>query len=190
MDIKIILSIIAAIIGNVAFYPYLKEILAKKTKPHLYTWLIWTLTQGTGVYGVLHGGGGWGVLNLFIGTFFVFLVFLFSLKYGTKNITFSDTIILVLALLAIIVWWQLDQPIISIVMISAIDFCGYIPSFRKTYKEPSSEPAIAWAGFAISNIIAIFALSQYNVLTITYIATLATANIILMMISFIKKQPA
>lgn len=188
MDLKIVLSIIATIIGTIAFFPYLKEIFNKKTKPHAYTWLIWSLTQGTGVYGILHGGGSWGALNLLVGTLFVIIVFLVSIKYGTKNITRGDTVVLILALLATAVWWQLKQPVISIIMVSVIDFIGYIPSFRKTYADPSSESTLAWAGFTISNVFALFALSQYNLLTVTYILMLAIANFILMMITILRKR--
>ena len=52
-----------------------------------------------------------GGLELVIGTIFVFIVFLFSLKYGTKNITKSDTAVLITAFLAVLVWWQLHQPL-------------------------------------------------------------------------------
>ena len=83
-DIKIILAIIATFIGIVAFFPYLKDTLNRKTKPHAYTWLIWALTQGTAVFAMLYAGGGIGAMNLAVGLFFVFAVFLFSLKYGTK----------------------------------------------------------------------------------------------------------
>ena len=187
MDYKILLSVFATVVGNIAFFPYIRDIFLRKTKPHTYTWLIWTITQGTGVAGVILGGGSWGVLNLFIGTIFVFSVFLFSLKYGSKNITKSDTIILALALISIIIWWQLKQPVLSILMISAIDFAGYIPSFRKTYLEPWSETAIAWIGFAVSDSIAIFALKEFNVLTVTYMATLAIANITLLLICLFRR---
>lgn len=40
MDIKIILTIVATVIGAVAFLSYLKDAFSLKTKPHVYTWLI------------------------------------------------------------------------------------------------------------------------------------------------------
>ena len=97
MNIKIILTIIATIIAIIGFIPYLRDVFKLKTKPHLYTWLIWLITQGTGISAIWYGGGGWGALNLTIGIIFVFFVFLFSLKFGTKNITRIDTFILVVA---------------------------------------------------------------------------------------------
>src|SRR3989344_9392966 len=121
MDIKIILTTIATIVAVAAFIPYLKDTFSLKTKPHSYTWFIWAITTGTAVVGIWYGGGGWGALNLTVGLFFVVAVFLFSLKYGTKNITKSDTVILIAALSAIVVWWQLDKPLVSVLMVSAID---------------------------------------------------------------------
>lgn len=188
MDIKIILTIIATIICVVAFFPYFKDTFSLKTRPHTYTWLIWAITQGTAVFGIWYGGGGWGALNLTVGTLFVIAVFLFSLKYGTKNITKSDTAILIVALSAIVVWWQLDKPLISVMMISAIDVIGYIPSFRKSYQEPWSETLISWILFSVSNIFAILALKEYNLLTVTYLVAITSTNIALFLLCFFRRQ--
>lgn len=188
MDTKIILTIIATVIGVAAFFPYLKDTFSLKTRPHSYTWLIWAITQGTAVFGIWYGGGGWGALNLTVGIIFVIAVFLFSLKYGTKNITKSDTAILIAALLAIVVWWQLDKPLISVIMVSAIDVIGYIPSFRKSYHEPWSETLISWILFSVSNILAILALSEYNLLTVTYLTAITSANVALFLFCFFRRR--
>jgi hypothetical protein len=188
MDIKIVFTIIATIIGIIAFLPYLRDIFLRKTKPHAYTWLIWTITQITAIVGILLGGGGWGALNLIVGTLFVISIFLFSLKYGSKNITRLDTIILITALLAIIIWWRLNQPLIAIIMVSVIDFLGYIPSFRKSYQEPWSETLSFWLACSLSNIFAILALSDYNFLTVTYIATITVANVLLFLFCLFRRK--
>jgi hypothetical protein len=174
---KIFFTILSAVIGTIAFYPYVRDIFFLKTKPHAYTWLIWSITQGTAVVGILYGGGGWGGLNLVMGTLFVMSVFLFSLRYGTKNITKTDTAVLIAALLAVVIWWQLHEPILAIFMVSAIDILGYIPSFRKSYHEPWSETLVSWLAFVASDVFALFALSEYNFLTMTYIVAIIIANL-------------
>lgn len=187
LDIKIIFIIISVLISITAFLPYIRDVFLKKTKPHTYSWLIWLLTQGTAVAAIWYGGGGFGALNLTLGLFFIFGIFLFSLKYGTKDITKFDTITLVLAICAILVWWQLDQPLISVIMVSIIDFVGYIPTFRKSYKSPWSETLFSWILFAISNLFAILALREYNVLTLAYIITITLANLIIFCICFFRR---
>lgn len=179
MDYKIVSIIIATIIGVASFVPYLRDIFQRKTKPHVYTWLVWSITQGTAVAGILYGGGGIGAIELFSGTILVLTVFLFSLKYGSKNITKSDTVILIAALLAILVWWKLNNPLAAVIIVSAIDFIGCIPSFRKTFVDPWSETAITWFGFGIGNCFAMLALREYNLLTLTYITLLTVTNLAL-----------
>lgn len=185
---KIIFAILSLIISLMAFYPYLRDIFLGKTKPHVYTWLIWTITQGTAVFALWYGGGGWGAVELTVGTFLVFIIFLFSLKRGTKNITKSDTVILFVALLSIFIWWKLNNPIFAVIMVSLIDLFGYIPSYRKCWNEPWSETLSTWALFALGNIFAIFALNEYNILTLTYLITIIIGNFILVAISLLRRN--
>lgn len=186
--LKIIFAFIALVVSLFAFYPYLRDIFLNRTKPHIYTWLIWTITQGTAVFALWYGGGGWGAVELTIGTFLVFIIFLFSIKKGTRNITKSDTIILFVALLSVIVWWKLDNPILAVIMVSLIDLFGYIPSWRKCWSNPYSETLSTWVLFAIGNIFAILALNEYNILTLTYLITIIIGNIILVSISLLRRK--
>ena len=189
IDIKLIFAICAiltAVFGS--FLPYIRDVFKKKTKPHAYTWLIWTITQGVAAAGLLYGKGGWGFFELLIGTFFVFLIFLISLKYGTKNITKSDTIVLIFALLSIAVWLKMNSPILAVFMVSVIDFIGYFRTFRKSFLQPRSETVLSWFGFFCSDIFAILALYSYNFLTLTYLVTIAVGNLIIISICLFRRQ--
>jgi hypothetical protein len=189
MNIKLVATIISVIIGLVSFLPYLRDTFLNKTKPHVYTWLIWTITQGIATLGIFYGYGGWGgALNLGIGTFFIFVILIFSLKNGTKNITTFDTIILISALCAIFVWWKLEQPVIALMMICAIDAIGYIPTYRKSYEDPWSETILTWIGFGLGNIFSVIALLQYNFLTLAYLITIFSANLILVLICVVRRK--
>lgn len=170
-----------------SFVPYLRDVFYFKTKPHIYSWLIWFITAGTATLAAWYGGGGYGAINLTVMCVFIFGVFIISFKYGTKNITKFDTIILLMALLAILVWWKLHQPLLSIMMVSAIDIIGYIPSFRKSFQEPWSETVVAWIGFVVANMFALLALSQYNFLTMTYLISISAANVALVAICLARR---
>jgi hypothetical protein len=95
IDIKIFIGILAGIIGGLSFIPYYRDIFLFKTKPHIYTWLIWFLLQGLSVSIMLHDGAGIGILPFIVGTIFCGSIFILSFKYGTKNITLFDTICLI-----------------------------------------------------------------------------------------------
>jgi hypothetical protein len=176
MDYKLIIAIIASVLSFVGFIPYFRDIFAGKTKPHSFTWLIGAITQGTATVALLQGGGKFGSISLILGTILVFAVFLLSFKYGTRDITISDKIVLVLALLAVLIWWQLDNPLAAVLMVSAIDGAGYIPTIRKSFKDPWSETLSYWLIMAATDILAIISNAEYNLLTTTYLATIFAAN--------------
>lgn len=176
-QLKILFAILSIICGLTAFLPYVFDIFRLKTKPHIFTWIIWFLTQSTATYAIFHGGGGIGGLELLMGTVLQLVVILFSLKYGIKDVTKSDAAVLIIALAAIVIWWQLNQPILSVFMVSAIDASGYIPTFRKSYKNPWSETLKTFFLFALSDMFSILALKEYNFLTMTYLLTILVLNI-------------
>ncbi len=189
VNLKIVfaaLSLFVAVVGG--FLPYFRDIFSRKTKPHAYTWLIWAITQGTAVAGLWYGGGGWGALTLTMGTVLVFFVFLLSLKLGTRNVTKVDTTILIAALLAIVVWWQLRNPLLAVIMVSVIDVIGYFPSLRKTFAEPWTETPVSWLMFALTNILSMLALSEYNFLTLAYLVAITAANICLLTICLVRRR--
>ncbi len=185
---KIILAIIATMIGVVAFYFYTRDIVRGRTRPHTYTWLIWAMTQGISVAGMWYGGGGWGVLNLFCGWLFVCGVLVLSLAYGTRDITMSDTVMLVAALVAIYVWCGLKNPLLAVCVATGIDLVGYVPTFRKSYEDPWSESAGTWMAFAVSGGIAIAALNAYTFLTLTYSVSIACANLALAIMCVVRQR--
>lgn len=188
MDIKLFFGIAAAVITVIAYYPYIKDIFQKKTKPHAYTWLIWGITQGTAAAILLYGGGSFGAISMIAGTLLVLFVSLLSFKYGTKNITISDTFVLITALLAIIVWWQLNNPLLAVLMVSIIDGLGYIPTYRKSFIEPWSETLSFWVAMIVVNLLILLSLSEYNFLTITYVATLAVGNTIVLILCIARRK--
>jgi len=111
-----------------------------------------------------------------------------NMHTDTKNITKSDKIILALALLAIIVWWQLESPLLALFMVSAIDGVGYIPTIRKSFVDPWSETISFWAMMALVDLLAIASNDQYNLLTTTYITTIFVANIVIVSVCFFRRQ--
>ena len=188
INTKIIFAIISSLVGVVSYFPYIRDVLKRKTQPHTYTWLVWVITQGVAATSIWYGQGRWGALGLTIGTFLIFVIFLLSLKFGTKNITRTDTVVLFAALGAIVIWWKLKNPLLALFMVTLIDLLGYIPSFRKSYQQPWSETISSWEGFVIGNFFAILALKEYNLLTLSYLIAINIANIVLILICLFRRR--
>ncbi len=187
-DPQFILALAATLLTIVAFVFYFRDLFRRRTQPHMYTWLVWTLTQGTAAYVATQSGGGFGAKSLMIGTALIGLVFIFSFKYGTKHRDKTDTFVLVLALAGVIAWWQLKQPLLAVIMACVIDSLGYTPTFRKTYAEPWSETPAFWLLMSAAMILTIFASNEYNFLTGAYATLLAVANAAIFLIAVIRRK--
>ncbi len=188
-DIKFLYASMAAALMVVSYIPYFRDMVAGRTKPHTYTWLIWLITQGTAIAALLHGGGGgFAAAALIIAEALVFTVFVASFSYGTKNITRFDTLVFLLALLSIFVWWQLDSPLYAVLLVTAIDVFGYIPTVRKCYGEPWSESLPAWSLYNVSNFFTLLALNEYNMLTVPYITAMLFANASIVVICLMRRS--
>ncbi|MES2087944.1 MAG: hypothetical protein V4467_03035 [Patescibacteria group bacterium] len=188
-NFKLLLSLLTGILTIVGFVPYVRDIFLRKTKPHLYTWLIWVITQITATVAFLKGGGGnYGTFSLIVGNILVVLVFLLAFKYGTKNITKSDTFVLISALAAVVVWWWLRNPWLSVLMISIIDGLGYLPTFRKSFEEPWSETLSYWGIMTATSMLALAMSNKYNFLTSAYLTTLVVANTTVWNICFFRRK--
>ena len=182
------LALFALALGLVSFLPYLWQILKRKTQPHAYTWLIWTITQDVVAAGVWFGGGGHvQALAMVAYAVCAFIVFVLCFWYGTKNITRGDTVLLIIALGSIGIWLGLDNPVLAIIVATSIDIIGYLPTFRKSYFEPFTENILAWIGYALTPIIVLFSLYEYNLMTATYATATAIINTVLVAFLYVRR---
>ncbi|MCL4392212.1 hypothetical protein M1413_02655 [Patescibacteria group bacterium] len=188
MDIKFFFGVIGGILNVISFVPYLLDIFRGKTKPHSYTWLIWSILQTMGTIAIFLNGGGYGALGLAIGALFCIFIFFLSLKYGTKNIVRFDTVLLVGALLAVVVWILTKNALYSVILVSAIDFTGYLPTARKGYEEPESETISLYFMNALTDILGLLALSAYSVTTVLYPAVLLFSNSSLVVLLSLRRR--
>ncbi len=176
MSTQTIFALLAGVITIANKIPYLRDIFKRKTTPHSYSWLIWTLLQGTGVFVMLADGAGPGVVSLIASTVLCAVIFILSLRYGTKNITTFDTVCFVGALLATGVWFFLHDALLSILLVSAIDALAFLPTFRKSYVEPYSETPSMYLLAGVAEGFALLALTNFTVVTSFYLISLVITN--------------
>jgi len=169
MEAKIIFAIISSVVGVVCFFPYIRDTLKGKTKPHSYTWFIWALLQTIAAAAMWSGGAGFAIAACITGAVLCCVVFLLSLKFGTKNITRFDTVCLVSALAALVCYIFFHNPLLSIIFATITDAIGFAPTFRKAYKEPNTETASTHLLSGVSDLFAILAILNFNPTTSLYL---------------------
>ena len=177
MNYKILLSLIAVVLTFVGYVPYIRDVLKKKTTPHTFTWLIWTLV-GLIAYALqVVGGAGVGSWALLTASVVCLAIFILSLRIGKKDITRSDLFFLILALVALFLWLVVKQPVWSVVLATVVEILGFAPTVRKSWSKPHSETLFTYEIAALRHGISILALQQFNILTVLYPAAWTIANI-------------
>jgi hypothetical protein len=178
MDIKLALAAIAALMTLVGYFYYFRDIFAGKTKPHAFTWLVWASLTAIGFAGQLADNGGAGAYITGLTAAISFLVFFLALFRGEKEITRSDWLSLGGAALALLLWALTDNPLLAIILITLVDFLGFVPTIRKSIHKPHEETLISYVLAGLKFILAIIALDNYSAVTILYPASLVFANLL------------
>ena len=192
MTLKEFLSVIAITLTLVAFLPYIRSILQQKTKPHVFSWIIWGSTTFVVFLAQLSDGGGAGAWPIGVsGIITLYVAFLAYTKNSDNTITNIDWIFLLLAMASLPLWYVTSDPLWTVVILTTVDLFGFGPTFRKAYHSPFEEQLVFYALMAIRNIISIAALEHYSLTTILFPATLASACLIFIpMVAYRRKKLA
>lgn len=165
MELKLVFSLFGMLLSLGAFLHYFWSIKRGETKPHVYTWLIFSLLLTPSYFIQVANGGWFGTYVLLIELLGCISVFLLALKYGEKHITVSDKVFLGWAIITIFAWLIFKAPYISTCLIIIIDFFALLPTYRKCYMKPHEETIIMYlisGGIFLSSLLAI---EHYSFLT-------------------------
>ena len=95
---------ISVVLACVALIPYLWATMRGGNKPHIFTWIIWTLLTGIAFAIQFLEGAGSGAWSGAVSTVFCVAILLAALRRGEKNITRSDWMVFAAAVAAIPIW--------------------------------------------------------------------------------------
>ncbi len=185
---KEIIAVIAAVIAVIGNVPYLFDIIKKRVQPHPYTWLVWTIVSGITFFGGLAKGAGIGALPTGVAESFTLIIFLFSLQYGFKQIVKTDTYFLIIALLGLIPWAITRDPTISVVIVVSIDAVAFIPTLRKTWRQPTSETPLLYSMNVLRHGLTLFSLQAYNIATTLHSIAMIIINSVMTGLIIIRKR--
>ena len=190
MDISYqeILGAIAFIISLWGTFIYIRSILRGDTKPHLYTWTVFSILTCIAFVAQLSDNAGPGAWMMGATALSCFATALLSLKYGNKQHTKSDKIALVASLSAIIPWLMTKDPLLSVIMISLIDGIAMFPTIRKSWNNPHQENLPTYWIANLKNVIALFALTNFSIVTSLYLISIMVVNTTLIVVCIYRRR--
>jgi hypothetical protein len=176
IDYKSVLGIAAAILGFVQYIPYIKDVLARKTRPHAFSWFVWGLPAGIVFIAQFLNGGGAGSWTTGITTILCTAIFILSLFRGEKEIALLDWISLILALLAIVLWIITKDALESVLLVTAADLLGMVPTIRKSVSRPYEETLSTYFTGGLKWLVSLPALTVISSITVIYPVAMLIAN--------------
>lgn len=188
IDYKWVLAGIAALISICNFSYYVVGILKGKTKPHMYTWLIWSVVAFTVAAGQIVDGAGAGAMVAVIAVLNCLIVAFLSISRGSKDITKSDKLCLFICAVALVLWPITNSPLWSILIVTIIDLIGYIPTIRKSYNAPHEESIYIFSIFVVTCSLGLLALHNYTLITMVYLIAMNVANTFMVTILLIRRK--
>jgi hypothetical protein len=183
-EAAVIIASVLALIGNI---PYLTDVIRRRIQPHPYTWLVWSIVSAVTFSGQVIKGGGIGSIPTGIAEGFTIIIFLFSLRYGFKDIARRDTYFLIAALLGLIPWALTNDPTFSVVIVVSIDVIAFIPTLMKAWRRPQSETPILFIMNVLRHLLTLYSLGAYNIATMLHSLAMIVMNSIMVLFLLRKK---
>lgn len=174
---KTLIALVSIAMMLTGYYFYFRDIFAGRTKPHVFSWLVWGVLTAIAFAAQLHGHGGPGSYVTGGTALVSFVIVGLAIWRGEKNITRADKLNLAGAFVSLLLWFATDSPVFSVILISFIDFLGFLPTIRKSYAKPYEETLIHYVLAGFKFILAIIALDSYTIVTWFYPASLVAANL-------------
>lgn len=170
------LSALAIALTLLAFYPYVTSILRGRTKPHVFTWVIWGATTFIVFLAQLADGAGVGAWAIGVsGTISIAMAVLAYVKRGDHSITRLDWLFLILGLSSIPAWYATDDPLTAVIILTIADLLGLGPTIRKAYARPFEENLTFYVLMVVRNGVVIAALESYTLGTVLWPAATGIA---------------
>lgn len=185
---KEVIGAIAVVLTFAAYIPYYRDILKGKTRPHIYSWSLWGLLTILLVALQIKGGAGPATWVTAAAGLLCVGVVVLSLKNGKRDITTSDTIVAILSLLAIGFWLIADQPLVSMILATLADLLAFIPTVRKSYRDPYSETLSLYITNALRFCLALLAVEHYSYLSSSWIVAWIISNALLAVLLAVRRR--
>ncbi len=174
-----IFGYISATLSILMVLPYIRDVLALRTKPQRASWFIWTVLGSIAFFSQLAKGATDSLWLTFGQTLAVLLVLGFSIKYGVGGFSKRDISALCAAGIGLILWYLTDEPSFALLIVILVDAIGSFLTMIKSYKQPETETLITWVLSGTSGVFGLLAVGSFNWILIAYPLYIVIANYVI-----------
>lgn len=144
MTINSIAALASTALATYATIPYILAILKGRTKPHQLSWLVFVIMNAIVFFSQYFEGARQSVLISFMFLLGSIIIFLLSLKFGTRDTSRWDWALFTFAICTIIVWTLTKSNATAIWLTLLIDLAATSMIVLKVRAQPHSEDPYPW----------------------------------------------
>ena len=163
------------VVGSII--PYLIDIVKKKTKPRVVTWLNWGILGAIAGAAALKDGQIPAALLSFASVIEVGMVVLLGLYYGDRRFGRFDILTQIAAIIGLILWLVFNSPLTAIVAVTVIDLIAALPTYKHIWQSPTEETLSTFCISAVASLITLLVSFNANVSGLIFPIYLLTANV-------------
>ncbi len=157
-----IVGMASGIVLLLANIPYIMSIRRGDTRPNLVTWGVWT-TIGLILLGSYQAIGAthtrWLLIAQVVSQFAITVL---AFKYSRGKWQRLDGICLAGAGVSLILWWFSGNPLVALLINTAMDLLGAIPTINKIYCDPTSEDLGFWTLSFLAAVLNLLAIENFS----------------------------
>lgn len=163
-----ILVVIGALFLLISAVPYLKDVIAGKTRPRIVSWLTWSLLGAIATVAAFAEGHYPSAALTLAATIETSLIVIFGWRYGDRRFERFDIWCQVAAVAGLGLWYLFQSPLIGLTAALVIDIVAALPTLRHAWLKPNEETAKAYFLGASAAVCTLAALSSMAIMGMLY----------------------
>lgn len=164
---KTALVVISSLLTVACIMPYIFDVVRKKTKPRVISWLNWSLLSGIAGAASFSDHQYAAAVLSFSATIETMAVVILGWKYGDREIARFDIGCQIAAVIGLVLWFAFNSPAIAVLASVSIDFVATLPTVKHSWQKPHEE---TWITFLLAGIAAMFTVAAASQAKITSLA--------------------
>ena len=175
-EVAPLLGVLAGVLGAADTVPYVRDILAGRTRPYRWTWLIWAVLAIVVCASQRADGASWSLLMAATQAVLTSVIFVLAIRRGEGALGTGERVMLAIAAGGVVGWLVAGEPVVATACVVAADLIGAAMMLPKTYRDPESETLATFALASVAGALAAGAVGRLDASLLLYPVYFCVAN--------------
>ena len=166
-------ALAAGVCVVLATVPYAWAAWRRTATPNRATWAIYLVVGVVGTASMAVGGARVTLVVPFLYALGACIIFALSLRHGQGGWSRLDQVCLATAGASLALWGITGDPRVAVILTALADLAGTVPTIRKAWLQPASEPRLPWLLYGVGSGLAVASAPHFDIIHAAYPAAIA-----------------